>query len=57
MAGRKNCKRLETGQDEIYQSSETSPSLVLFSLLTYLVSSALKPLFVFALLPQNVENF
>ena len=40
MAGRKNCKRLPTGQDELYQSSETSPILVLFSLLIYLQSWA-----------------
>ena len=43
MAGRKNCKRLQTGQDEIYESSETSPILLLFSLLIYLVSSTLRP--------------
>ena len=48
MAGRKNYKRLQTGQDEMYQSSETSPILVLFSLFIYLVSSTPRPLFGFA---------
>ena len=57
MAGRKNCKRLQTGQDEIYQSSGTSPVLLLFSLLIYLVSSTLTPLCAFAFIASNGENF